>query len=45
MIDAHCPEDVGDKIRELEICVANAQVILNDRQSIGLSVVFLGVSQ
>lgn len=22
--DAHCPEDVGDKIRELEICVANA---------------------
>ena len=23
--DAHCPEDVGDKIRELEICVANAK--------------------
>lgn len=22
--DAHCPEDVGDKIRELEICIANA---------------------
>ena len=22
--DAHCPEDVGDKIRELKICVANA---------------------
>ena len=22
--DAHCPKDVGDKIRELEICVANA---------------------
>ena len=22
--DAHCPEDVGDKIQELEICVANA---------------------
>ena len=22
--DAHCPEDVGYKIRELEICVANA---------------------
>ena len=22
--DAHCPEDVGDKIRDLEICVVNA---------------------
>ncbi len=22
--DAHCPEDVGDKIRDLENCVVNA---------------------
>lgn len=22
--DAHCPEDVGDKIAELELCVNNA---------------------